>query len=127
MATRALRTEDLDADAIRTEYLEILDALGDAADAVRSALDGAEGALTTVRDHLREGGRASDFVNALQPRELRSALSRSLDDLERTRHRMQRLLFRLLWVEGMSMSDIGRGWGVSRQLVSRLINEPDPG
>ena len=24
------------------------------------------------------------------------------------------------------MTDIGRTWGISRQLVSRLINEPDP-
>ncbi|HEY7107006.1 MAG TPA: helix-turn-helix domain-containing protein [Acidimicrobiia bacterium] len=124
MPERALQMEDLDADAIRAEYLDVLETLGDAADAVRAALDGAEAALTTVRDHLREGGMASDFVDVLQPRALRSALSEALDDLERRRHRMQRLLFRLLFAEGMSMSDIGRGWGVSRQLVSRLINEP---
>ena len=25
-----------------------------------------------------------------------------------------------------TMADLGRTWGISRQLVSRLVNEPDP-
>jgi DNA-binding transcriptional regulator LsrR (DeoR family) len=32
----------------------------------------------------------------------------------------------LLQSEGQTLADIGRTYGISRQLVSRLVNEPDP-
>jgi DNA-directed RNA polymerase specialized sigma subunit len=64
--------------------------------------------------------------HVLEPHSLRASLSDSLAVLERTRHDAQRLLFQLLHQEGQTMADIGRMWGISRQLVSRLVNEPDP-
>ena len=39
---------------------------------------------------------------------LREAIDRALEDA------------------GMTLADIGRTYGISRQLVSRLVNEPDP-
>ncbi len=67
-----------------------------------------------------------ELENVLEPQSLRSSLSDTLAELERTRHDAQRLLFQLLHQEGQTMADIGRMWGISRQLVSRLVNEPDP-
>jgi len=116
---------DSEVDASRRELLETLRSLNDSSQRVHQALNDAAAAFIVVRDHLLKGGRASDFVGLLQPATLRQELSASLTELEQKRHRSQKLLFRLLCAEGMSMSDIGRNWGLSRQLVSRLVNEAD--
>ncbi len=62
----------------------------------------------------------------IDPQSLRASLSDALAELERTRHAAQRLLFLLLQAEGQTLADIGRALGISRQLVSRMVNEPDP-
>jgi hypothetical protein len=112
---------------LRARYLVSLDVLADASDRVTEALRGAEAARGVVRQHLAQGGTASDVEKFLEPEPLRASLSDAITELERARHETQRLLFRLLHSEGRTMTDIGRTWGISRQLVSRLINEPDPG
>ena len=112
-------------ETLRRRFLGDLEVLGEAAARVHRSLDEAEGALTIIRDHVRQQGNISDFVERIDPIPLRFELSRSLDDLERARHTMQRHLFLLLISEGRSMSDIARAWGISRQLVSRLVNEPE--
>jgi hypothetical protein len=126
MATTPLRAEDIDLESTRAQYFDALDNLGEALGVLRLALNEGESALQTVRAHVEKQGRASDFVDVFHPASMRAGLSGALTEFERARHRSQRLLFRLLWAEGTSMSDIARAWGISRQLVSRLINEPDP-
>jgi DNA invertase Pin-like site-specific DNA recombinase len=125
MATSPVHAEDIDLESTRAQYFSSLDASGEALAALRKALNEGESALQTVRAHMERHGKASDFFDVMQPAPLRANLSGALTDFERARHRSQRLLFRLLWAEGTSMSDIARAWGISRQLVSRLINEPD--
>jgi DNA-directed RNA polymerase specialized sigma subunit len=110
--------------ALRRELLAELKVLNGRAQQVHQALDDAAGAYAVVRDHIRKKGMASDFVGLLEPSALRASLSTSLNEFEHERHRTQQLMFRLLVAEGMSMSEIGRGWGISRQLVSRIVNEP---
>jgi hypothetical protein len=126
MATTPLRAEDIDLESTRSQYLASLDVSGETLAALRKALDEGESALRTVRAHIEQNGNASDFFDVIHPAPLRANLSDALTDFERARHRSQRLLFRLLWAEGTSMSDIARAWGISRHLVSRLVNEPDP-
>ena len=123
--TQRERASRWDTDALRADYLAALEALGDSSQSVHQALDGAASALSVLRDHVRGGGAASDLVDMIDPVPLRGALSAALTELERARHRSQKLLFRMLFAEGTNMSDIARYWGISRQLVSRLINEPD--
>jgi DNA-directed RNA polymerase sigma subunit (sigma70/sigma32) len=62
----------------------------------------------------------------MEPQLLRANLADALAELERCRHDVQRLLFQILHSEGQTLADIGRSFGISRQLVSRLVNEPDP-
>jgi hypothetical protein len=112
-------------EALRRQYLEGLDSLKTKYHQVRQALDDAAAALAQVRDHIEQGGLVSDFAVVLDPKSLRASMSTSLDELERTRHHVQRLLFRILEAEGQRKSDIARSWGISRQLVSRIIHEPD--
>lgn len=124
-ATQREKTIQWDLAQLRADYLATLERLGAAAQAVRDALDAAAGALTVIRDQVRADARVSDLFAAMEPKPLRVALSDSLTELERSRHHAQKVLFRILFVEGTNMSDIARRWGISRQLVSRLINEPD--
>ena len=72
---------------------------------------------------MARGGRLSDLEHIIDPRLLRASVSDGIVELERTRHEAQRLLFLLLQAEGQTMTTIGRVWGISRQLVSRLIHE----
>jgi hypothetical protein len=117
------RATESDIEDLQSQYLEQLEVLGEAAKRVQEALESAAGAFSIVRNHVRHGGFISDFLGVIQPDALRASLTTSLDDLERARHRSQQLMFRLLQAEGKSMSEIARAWGISRQLVSRLINE----
>ena len=121
---RAASLSEPDLAGLRGEYLASLEVLGAASRNVHQALDQAAAAFAIVRDHIREGGNVTDFAEVIDPKSMRASLSNVLDTLEQSRHQSQRLLFHLLLAEGMSMSEIGRMWGISRQLVSRLVNEP---
>jgi DNA-directed RNA polymerase specialized sigma subunit len=111
---------------LRSRCLVALDAVGDAATQLVGALQDGDRARVLVRDHLVDGGEISEIDRLIEPESVRATVSRSIVELERARHDAQRLLFQLLYSEGQTMTDIGRMWGISRQLVSRLINEPGP-
>ena len=113
-----------DADAYRKQLLEHLPTLNAAAEHVVASITNARQAYEAVRELLLSGTELHVLVDELQPGELRGDLSDSLAQLEHARHNTQCVLFRLLQAEGMSITDIARAWGISRQLVSRLINEP---
>jgi DNA invertase Pin-like site-specific DNA recombinase len=109
----------------RARYLVAMEKVVEASDRLIDALRDTQQARGIVREHMAEGGRLSDLERIIEPGALRAAVSNGIAELERTRHQAQRLLFRLLQAEGQSMTNIARTWGISRQLVSRLINEPE--
>lgn len=111
---------------LRTRYLEAVDAVEVASDRTIAALVSAQDARDIARANIAAGRPMTELENMIEPHALRASLSDALTELERTRHDAQRLLFQLLHAEGQTMADIGRTWGISRQLVSRLVNEPDP-
>jgi len=110
---------------LRADYRAALERLLVASQQVRDSLTDAAAALMIVREHAENDGRVSDLFELIDPKPRRLALSLSFRELEKSRHESQKVLFRMLFLEGTSMSDIARQWGISRQLVSRLINEPD--
>jgi len=61
----------------------------------------------------------------------RSALTEAIKRFEQTRHRARLVLVSMSLDEGMSIAEIARSWGVSRQLASRWVHEataqPGPG
>jgi DNA-directed RNA polymerase specialized sigma24 family protein len=124
--TRAESSSDAELARLRYEYLDVaLPALAEVAQRVHEALDEASQAVVIIRDHLRKGGRVSDFETFIDPIPLRAGLSSTLNDFEHRRHEAQRALFRIMQAEGQSISDIARMWGISRQLVSRILHETD--
>ena len=110
---------------LRAEYVRALERLGIASEQLRDALTDAHASLLVIRERADDDARISDLIELVDPKPLRTSLAGALNELERARHASQKVLFRILFVEGTSMSDIARHWGISRQLVSRLINEPD--
>jgi transposase-like protein len=53
----------------------------------------------------------------------RAATSEIIRDVQAARHRAQQAQFKLAAAEGSTMAEIARAWGVSRQLVSRMVKE----
>lgn len=111
---------------LRTRYVASIDALQQVSERLVGTLQEARDALEVVRLLVQSGRPLGELEQVLEPQPLRTSLSDALADLERSRHEAQRLLFVLLQSEGQTLADIGRTYGISRQLVSRLVNEPDP-
>jgi hypothetical protein len=115
----------IEVDELRQRYVDALATVGQASDRAVSALEEARRGCDVARDLVQTGRPLVDLEQVLDPSPLRSGLTDALTDLERTRHEAQRLLYQLLHAEGRTLADIGRTYGISRQLVSRLVNEPD--
>jgi DNA-directed RNA polymerase sigma subunit (sigma70/sigma32) len=111
---------------LRVRYVAALDSLREASDRLFVALREANAACDVARDLVASGRPIGNFEDVADPLPLRTALSDALADFERRRHAAQRYLFLLLQSEGKTLADIGRAYGISRQLVSRLVNEPEP-
>jgi DNA-directed RNA polymerase specialized sigma subunit len=113
-------------ESLRSRYLVALDAVQGSADRTMAALVDARDAREVAREHAQQGRPMVELEEVIEPQTLRAALGDALAELEHTRHTAQRLLFQLMHAEGLTLADIGRAYGISRQLVSRLVNEPDP-
>ena len=111
---------------LRSRYVESLDAVERASGRTIAALEDAGRARDIARGIVSSGRPLVELERELELQPLRSSVSDALAELERARHDAQRLLFILLNAEGQTLADIGRSYGISRQLVSRLVNEPDP-
>jgi len=110
---------------LRAEYLESVDCYERAASAMRDAMNEADQALAAVRTHVETGSPLTEVLPAIRPAAIRDRLSTAANDLERSRHAAQRLVFSMLVAEGLTMAEVGRTFGVSRSLVSRMIHEDD--
>lgn len=108
---------------LRREVLWSLKELKEASVRLHEALNVAAGSFAVLRTLVEEGREIRELTDMIDPVPMRLALSESTAYLERARHQTQRALFRLLRSEGMTNADIARKWGISRQLVSRLVNE----
>jgi hypothetical protein len=115
-----------DLERLRARYLVAAEAVQVSSDRTIDALVSARRAREIAIEHAGQGRRMSELEDVIDPHVLRVSLGGALAELERTRHDAQRLLFQLMQAEGMTLADIGRAYGISRQLVSRLVNEPDP-
>jgi len=108
---------------LRHDYLVALDEWEVAARQMRRAIDDSSAALSVLRRHVEDGGSIGEVPTIVAAQPLRSEMSSAIDQLERSRHAAQRVLFTLLVEDGMSMADVGRVFGISRSLVSRLVHE----
>ena len=80
----------------------------------------------TVRKALKlakEGADVATALDASSPAETRSAMNDALNTVEAARHSMRLRLFRLGLDDGLSIGELGRIFGFSRQLASRYAKE----
>ena len=78
---------------------------------------------------IERGTRALDVAQSIGVADRRATLNAAGVRLQKARHEFQLAMFLLAAEEGASFAEIARTWGVSRQLVSRIIrgqldNEP---
>ena len=75
----------------------------------------------TLRNRVAEKVPVADaFSDMAMPW---SDVARQLDELERARHRVRKAVFALGLSEGMTIGDLGRLYGFSRQLAARIARE----
>jgi DNA-directed RNA polymerase specialized sigma subunit len=111
---------------LRRRYVDALSTVEQASERTVIALDEIRRGWNVARELIATGRPLVELEQVLDPSPLRARLGEALATLERTRHDSQRLLFQLLHAEGQTLAEIGRTYGISRQLVSRLVNEPEP-
>ena len=109
--------------ASRQELVASLVELEKAADLMRRALDAMESDSKRTRREIEQGVGISRLHNIDQSATNRNKANVAMVQIQRARHRCQRAMFHLAILEGSSLAEIARSWGVSRQLVSRMTKE----
>jgi hypothetical protein len=98
-----------------------LDSLLENAATLRAELRTFETALRKARGHLVRGRAAEDLEQVIDIVTARDGLTRAATDFQVSRHSSRVSIFRAQAAEGMSIGSIARSWGISRQLVSRIL------
>ena len=90
---------------------------------LRRALRGYERVFGGASRRVEQGALLHEVMRKIGVSELRADLVDRLARFEEARHAMRVACFHLSHTEGLSIGEIARLWGISRQLTSRLINE----
>lgn len=110
-----------------TERAELLSALADlekTMERTQEVLADASSTYGTLQTRIAEEVPvAQAFSDTAMPW---SGVARQLDQLERARHRVRTAVFALGLSEGMTIADLGRLYGFSRQLAARIAREVGP-
>ena len=73
---------------------------------------------------LAQGGAdATTALLACGPAETRQSMNEALKGVEVARHAMRLRIFKIGLEEGLSIGDLGRSFGISRQLAARYTKE----
>lgn len=107
----------------RDDAVTHIDELLQSAAALRADLRVFETGLRRVRRHLDRGTPASALHDALDIASARETLSQTAAQFQTARHTSRLSVFRLQAAEGMTIAEIARVWGLSRQLVSRMMKD----
>jgi len=110
---------DVPGDEVRRAQDEYLAA----SEALRAVLRRLEDEVRAGRAHLDGGGTAGGLPEAAGVPTINPVLNEHIDQLERARQRTRRAYFGMAVDEGLSHGEIARRWGISRQLVSRILGQ----
>jgi hypothetical protein len=104
------------------EILEALDEVDVAEAALRERLRAYRSITRRARRYFERNGTTPGFVEQERLVQERTSTTDAFDTFEAARLRVQHALYRLGEADGMNAAEIGRASGVSRQLVSRVLN-----
>jgi hypothetical protein len=110
------------ADLLR-ECLDALDDLEVAEAVLRAQMLRLQSTIRESRRFLLAGGLSTGLPELTNVTQHRAANDEALRGFEAARLRSQHAFYRLGAEDGMSAAELGRTWGVSRQLVSRVLNQ----
>ena len=98
----------------------------ESADRLRQELQGYEKRMRKLSARLAKGDPAVSAADATNlPLQGRRPVSDGIDDFEAVRHRLRRALIAVGQEEGISIAEVGRVLGISRQLASRIAQGKD--
>ncbi|MGH9079110.1 MAG: hypothetical protein ACRDYE_03325 [Acidimicrobiales bacterium] len=109
--------------SVEQDAIESVEVMLDAMADLRKSLRVAE---TTIRRALRNFRSERDIRATLatfRPADIRGSVNESLTELEKARHRWRKAMFAFGLDRGMSIADLARTWGFSRQLATKYAQE----
>jgi len=107
------------------EFLDALDAVDSNDAALREALETYRLFVQARRRYFEDGGTVPAMAGVTTITEWRQSIESADRAFEAARVRAYRALYRLGAADGMNAAEIGRLLGVSRQLVSKVLNDPE--
>jgi hypothetical protein len=113
--------------AERDRVIHCLEALLEADQDLRRRIRANE---VLIRQSIREMKKGSTVAATMASANAgfgRESVNEALDVLTRARHQLRLAVTAAGLSEGMSIGDLGRAWGISRQLASRFAKEAREG
>jgi len=90
---------------------------------MRRSLQANEVVLRRAKDLLEQGGGIRDTFQRVVPTDPRLAITAALQKLVKARHQLRLAVFAAGLEEGMTIGELSRFWGFSRQLGARYAKE----
>jgi hypothetical protein len=90
---------------------------------LRSELNSHEVICNQLLDEVRVDHQITGVLPAIHADTWRSAVTDAIRGFEAARHRVRLLLVAIEVQEGLSIGEVAKSWGVSRQLASRWVQE----
>lgn len=97
----------------------LLEALVEARQAIRDT----EVALRRALRKADQGADVAKAIVAANPAQARQRVNDALVAVEQRRHDVRRTVFAAAMEDGMSISDLSKAWGFSRQMAARYAKE----
>jgi hypothetical protein len=107
----------------RDRLVAILDELDNAIGATAAVLDASRVENRRFRESIVRGDPLPVAMTAVTAPEVMGEVARALKNLEETRHRSRTAVFAVGMAEGVSIGELGRLYGFSRQLAQRFAKE----
>jgi hypothetical protein len=107
----------------RDDAIADLRDLTEAAARLRNDLRATEGVYRRTTRTLERGTSVAKAMQMVKADQVRLGLTESIEDFEYIRHRARLSLTASGLDEGMTIGQIGRAWGISRQLAARYARE----
>ena len=108
---------------LKVSAAEGIEQLIGATSVLRSELNSHEAIFNRLLDEVRVDRKITGVLPAIHADTWRSAVTDAIRGFEAARHRVRLLLVAIEVQEGLSIGEVAKSWGVSRQLASRWVQE----
>jgi len=110
-------------DVKRQAIVNDIDSLLHTMDEVIGVLHDDKRKLKQARQGVIDGSDVAAVLTTMRAAEVRQRATGLLEALDSARHQVRVSTFAVGLEEGMTIGDLGRAWGFSRQLASRYARE----